>query len=363
VFDEGQCFGKIIKQSIVEIHMFGDEDREFTRVAYLQKDAGGEKIRCHVCERRCVISNHAAGWCQTRRHEDGVLITTTYGLVSALSATPIEKKPFYHFCPGTKSLSIGNWSCNFACPWCENWDITQVTPPDGGKYLSPEGFIDLVERSGCQGITLAYNEPTLSLEWALEVFQLARGLGLYSTIVTNGYMTPECLGLFMTAGLDALNVDIKGDEYAVRGYCKGIELEKIWINCGLARAHRLHLEITTLIIPKVNDDNRTLREIANRIVEELGPETPWHITAYHPAHKFTTSPPEVELLERAWKIGKAAGLDYVYLANVPGRSRENTECPNCQKILIRRLGNNMLTNAIRDSKCTQCGHMIAGVWA
>jgi len=182
----------------------------FLRGTLLQEATDG-KVRCHVCERRCALIPGGLGWCRTRENRGGRLVTLTYGAVSSLSANPMEKKPFYHFHPGTFALTAGSWSCNFGCPWCQNWEISKVPPSGRGEYLSPERFVELTMRHGCQGTSISFNEPTLSLEWSLDVFRLARGRGLYNTYVTNGYMTPEALSLLIDAGLDAMNVDVKGD--------------------------------------------------------------------------------------------------------------------------------------------------------
>ncbi len=206
----------------------------------------GNKIRCNVCERRCLLVEGAFGWCRTRQNRGGRLLTLIYGCVSSLSANPIEKKPFYHFHPGTSALTAGSWSCNFGCPWCQNWKISKAAPPAEGNYISPEGFMRLVEERDCQGTSISFNEPTLSLEWALDVFRLARRRGFFNTFVTNGYMTPEALSLLIEAGLDTMNVDVKGDALVVRKFCKGIEVEKVWSTCRLARGRGVHLEITTL---------------------------------------------------------------------------------------------------------------------
>jgi pyruvate formate lyase activating enzyme len=191
---------------------------------------------------------------------------------------PVEKKPFYHFYPGTCALTTGSWSCNFGCPWCQNDGISKVAPPLSGQYVSPEQFIELTECNHCQGTSISFNEPTLSLEWSLEVFRLARRRGLYNTYVTNGYMTPEALVLLVEAGLDAMNVDMKGNSVAVRKYCKGIDVEKVWAACRMARSQGVHVEITTLVIPTVNDTDAVLGEIAMRMVKELGSEVPWHLS-------------------------------------------------------------------------------------
>jgi pyruvate formate lyase activating enzyme len=274
----------------------------------------------------------------------------------------VEKKPFYHFYPGTYAFTAGSWSCNFGCPWCQNYHISKTAPPKDGQFVSPEQFIELTENSDCQGTSISFNEPTLSLEWSLEVFRLARRRGLYNTYVTNGYMTPEALALLVEAGLDAMNVDVKGDAAAVRKYCKGVDVEKVWETCGLARSQGVHVEITTLVIPTVNDADAVLRGIAERIAGELGPGVPLHLSAYFPAYRFTAPPTPVRTLERAWGLAKEAGLEFVYVGNLPGHRYDNTCCPQCGALLIRRLGFEVLSNTVRDGRCPKCGRSIEGVW-
>jgi len=333
----------------------------FLRESLLQERTD-DKIRCNVCERRCVLRPAGFGWCRTRQNRSGRLVTLIYGAVSSLAVNPIEKKPFYHFHPGTLTLTAGSWSCNFGCPWCQNWDISKSAPPARGDYVSPEAFVELTAESGCQGTSISFNEPTLSLEWSLDVFRLARRSGLYNTYVTNGYMTPEALSLLVEAGLDAMNVDIKGDAQAVRKFCKMIEVDKVWAVCKLALSCGVHLEITTLVIPSANDSEALLRGIAERMAGELGRAVPWHVSGYYPAYKFAAPPTPISTLERAWEIGKSAGLDFVYVGNVPGHQHDNTYCPACGALVIRRRGFDVTKYDLRAGRCLHCGQQIAGVW-
>jgi len=290
-------------------------------------------------------------------------VTLIYGAVSSLSANPIEKKPFYHFYPGTFALTSGSWSCNFGCPWCQNHHISK-TAPDQGRYMSPEEFVSKALDLGCQGTSISFNEPTLSLEWSLDVFRLARARGLSgNTYVTNGYMTPEALISLVDAGLDAMNVDIKGNAEAVRRYCKGIDVDKVWRNCRLARELGVHLEITTLIVPTVNDRDDVLHGIAKRILTELGPDVPWHLSGYYPAYRFTAPPTPTRTLERAWNIGKEVGLQFVYLGNVLGHRLENTYCPDCGALLIERRGLSLVSHRLEAGNCPECGRHIPGTWS
>jgi len=333
----------------------------FVRNSLLQEKTDN-KIRCNVCERRCAIVAGGSGWCRTRQNRNGRLVTLIYGAISSLSPNPIEKKPFYHFFPGTSALTAGSWSCNFGCPWCQNWDISKSAPREQGDYISPEQFIELTANHACQGTSISFNEPTLSLEWSLDVFRLARRRGLYNTYVTNGYMTPEALSLLIGAGLDAMNVDIKGDAAVVRKHCKAIDMERVWAACKLALSLGVHLEITTSVIPAVNDAESTLRGIVERIVKDLGHDVPWHVTRYYPAYKFTTPPTPIRSLERAWQISEEAGLNFVYIGNVPAHPHDNTYCPACGALLIRRSGFEVQMNALRDGCCPQCCRQIAGIW-
>ena len=316
-----------------------------------------------TCERGCLLVDGAKGWCRTRVNREGTLYTLIYGAVSSLSVNPIEKKPFYHFYPGSRALTAGSWSCNFGCPWCQNWNISKAAPPARCKFMSPEDFVQEALRQGCQGTSISFNEPTLSLEWSLDVFKLARARGLYNTYVTNGYMTAQALSLLAQAGLNAMNVDIKGGSAAVRKYCKGVDVARVWARCQQARALGLHLEITTLVIPGVNDGDDCLAHIAHRIAVELGPETPWHLSAYYPAYRFTAPPTPLRTLERARTIGLEAGLNYMYVGNVPGHIYGNTYCPDCGSLLIERRGLAVTALHLDRGRCPQCGRDIPGVWS
>jgi pyruvate formate lyase activating enzyme len=227
--------------------------------------------------------------------------------------------------------------------------------------MSPQDFLSQALDLGCQGTSISLNEPTLSLEWSLEVFRLAQAQGLYNTYVTNGYMTPKALQLLLEAGLDAMNVDVKGDAEAVRQYC-GTDVEMVWRNCRLAREAGVWLEITTLVIPGVNDRDEVLRGITTRIVADLGHDTPWHVSGYYPAHQFTTQATPVSTLERAWRIGQEAGLRFVYLGNVPGHRWENTYCPECDRPLIVRWGLGLTRYRLEGDRCPDCERELPGVW-
>ncbi|HDS44547.1 MAG TPA: AmmeMemoRadiSam system radical SAM enzyme [Methanomicrobia archaeon] len=324
-----------------------------------------DQVRCTTCERSCKIAVGKLGFCKTRKNIDGKLYTLEYGDIASMSANPIEKKPFFHFFPGSRALTVGSYGCNFTCPWCQNWEISNAAPsPARCNYVSPERFVRLITELRCQGTSISFNEPTLLLEYALEIFPRARAAGYYNTFVTNGYMSAHALRLLVEHGLDAMNVDIKGGEDAVKRYC-GADVEQVWRNIRSAKRMGVHVELTTLIIPGVNDDEDGLRSIANRISEEVGIDTPWHVTQYYPVYQsrstglFDGRTP-IALLERAWMVGKTEGLEYVYLGNVPGHPFEHTYCPRCGKLLIERYGFDVMRYQVTgEQRCPICGARIA----
>ena len=323
----------------------------------------GDKVQCHTCERRCLIPEGELGFCATRKNIGGWLYTLEYGDISSLSANPIEKKPLFHFHPGTKALTIGSWSCNFTCPWCQNYDISKSPQNIGkGQYISPAMFIELVGRYHCQGTSVSFNEPTLLFEYSLDIFALAEKEGYYNTYVTNGYMTAKALDVLVAHGLDAMNIDIKGEAEAVRRFCTA-EVDIVWRNAIRAKERGVWVELTTLVIPGVNDAEEGLSRIARRIKRELGDDTPWHLSGYYPAYTFGSKPyipaTPVSTLEKARDIGKAEGLRYVYAGNVPGHPYENTYCPRCHQSLIERCGFSITKyNITADKHCPRCGEEI-----
>ena len=323
----------------------------------------GDKVQCHICERHCLIPEERVGFCATRKNIGGRLYTLEYGDISSISANPIEKKPFFHFYPGTKALTIGSWSCNFSCPWCQNYEISKSPQNIGtGRYISPAVFMDLLRKYHCQGTSVSFNEPTMLFEYSLALFRLAREEGYYNTYVTNGYMTTKALDMLVAHGLDAMNIDIKGEAETVRRFC-GAEVDIVWRNAIQAKEQGVWVELTTLVIPSVSDSEEGLSRIARSIKAELGDNTPWHLTGYYPAYKFAREPcipaTSVSTLEKARDIGKGEGLKYVYAGNVPGHPYENTYCPQCDRILIERYGFSITKyNIDRNKRCPYCGEEI-----
>jgi pyruvate formate lyase activating enzyme len=315
--------------------------------------------RCLVCERRCRIGKGKKGHCRSKINDQGVIYTLNYNNVSSISVNPIEKKPFFHFYPGTQALTVGFWSCNFDCPWCQNYDISKVEPETRDR-ITPQEFVNLARANACHGTSLSFNEPTLFAEWGVEVLGIAREHKLYNTIVTNGYMTSAVLQHFIDAGLDAANVDIKGDAAAVKKYCR-VDVKTVWRNCGIMKKQNVHLEITTLVIPTVNDDLKVLKGIGKRILNELGDTIPWHLTRYFPAYKFTVPATPIALLEDAHAMARELGIPFVYLGNIPGHEYENTYCPQCGNLLIKRSGMAVAQlNIDAFRTCPQCHTDLSG---
>ena len=333
-------------------------EKPWIREAMLYEKLDERRVRCGTCERKCVIPEEKVGFCKTRKNIRGKLYTLVYGDISSISANPIEKKPFYHFWPGSTALTIGTWGCNFTCPWCQNFSISKSPPdPNRANYLSPSEFVAQALRERCQGTSISFNEPTLLFEYSLDVFKIARARGLYNTYVTNGYMTLETLRMLHDAGLDALCIDVKGDAEAVRKY-DSADVEVVWRNVRESKKLGMHVEVVNLVIPGVNDREEQLRELARRHLLEAGKETPLHFTAYYPAYKFDAPPTPVSTLERAHKIARSEGVEFVYMGNVPGHPYENTYCPSCGELLIERFGLELVRANLKGNRCPKCGREV-----
>ena len=328
--------------------------------ARLYEKLDNDYVRCNVCARRCVIPPGKRGMCQVRQNFNGTLYVFSYGNLSSVAVDPIEKKPFFHFWPGSGVLTMGSWSCNFLCPWCQNYEISKVSPVYQCRFVSPERIIQIAKHNDAKGVAFSYNEPLVSMfEFSIDVMKLARKEGLYTSYVTNGFFTPESLRALYEAGLQAMNIDIKGCDPKLAKYV-GAPVEPVWLTAKEAKKLGIHVEITTLVIPGLNDDDECLRYIARRIYTDLGSDTPWHVTAYRPMYKSfeygLTESTTVEHLLKARKIGLSEGLGYIYTGNVPGQEYENTYCPKCGELLIRRFGFTISEyNITPDKTCPKCG--------
>jgi len=323
----------------------------------------GQEIRCDLCAHHCVIEDGQAGICKVRANKGGTLYTLVYGKAVATHVDPIEKKPLFHFQPGSITFSLATVGCNFRCAHCQNADISILPTHHGdivGQDVMPEEIVAAAEKSGCQSIAYTYTEPTIFFEYAYDSARLASEKGIGNVFVTNGFMTEEALRTIQPH-LDAANVDLKSfsdDHY--RQVC-GARLQPVLDSLQLMKNLGIWLEVTTLIIPTLNDSEKELRQIAEFIFS-LGPETPWHISQFHPTYQMTHLPfTPVESLRRGREIGLEVGLRYVYTGNVPGDKGESTFCHHCGQRLIHRYGYSILENRLRKAHCDRCGAEIDGV--
>jgi pyruvate formate lyase activating enzyme len=337
---------------------------EIFQEAVLWEPAEGEKVHCRLCNFRCLIGPGKLGHCYVRRNIGGKLYSLNYHKVCAANPDPIEKKPLYHFQPGSRSFSIAAIGCNFRCEFCQNWQISQAALETGridGEDLSPGQIVDGALRTGCQSIAYTYTEPTIFMELCNDCARPARERGLANVFVSNGYMTREAID-FAADWLDGINVDLKAfsDDY-YRQLCSARLQPVLDTITYIAHETKIWMEITTLLLPGQNDSDEELKKLADFLVTKAGPDVPWHISRFYPQYKYTDSEPTpLESLRRAEEIGRAAGLHYVYLGNVPGAKSESTYCYRCGRLLIERMGYRIVTNEIKDSKCPNCGTVIAG---
>ncbi len=328
--------------------------------ALFWKPKNDKIVQCRLCAHNCKISEGKSGICKVRVNQDGVLYTMVYGLPSSGVVDPIEKKPLYHFYPGTKVYSFGNLSCNFKCANCQNWQISQIKPAQSYiKEIPPEKAVSSAKDLGCHGVAWTYNEPTIWYEYNYIGSKYAKKLGLYTVYVTNGFMNPEPLKK-IAPYLDALNIDIKSfNDSFYRKICKS-RLEPVLKTVKLAIQLKKHVEITNLIIPTLNDNFEEIQQLATWIYDNLGPDVPLHLSRFHPDNKLRDLPrtPETTLV-KAYNIAKAAGLHHVFLGNIYHPRFGNTYCPNCQQLAIRRgstFGAKMVD--LNKGKCKKCNYKI-----
>lgn len=331
--------------------------------AMFYKCEGDGLVRCGLCRFRCLIGEGKRGICGARENRGCRLFSLVYGKLCAEHVDPIEKKPLFHVMPGSTSYSIATVGCNFHCRHCQNFTISQAArgKPIQGVDRSPQEIVQSAKDSNCRSISYTYTEPTIFFEFAYDTARLASEAGLRNIFVTNGYITKEALAKIKPY-LDAANVDLKGfSEEFYRDIVRA-RLSKVLDSLIEYRKQGIWLELTTLLIPGLNDSDAELQGIASFIVTNLGGDTPWHVTQYYPTYKLTDRPrTPVETLRKAREIGRAAGLKYVYEGNIPGEGGENTWCPSCGELLIERYGFTIMRNRVADGACSACGATIPGI--
>jgi pyruvate formate lyase activating enzyme len=333
--------------------------------AMLWEALDGQKVRCDLCGHRCVIAAGKYGVCRVRENVAGALKTHSYGALVAMNVDPIEKKPLFHFLPGSMSLSVAAAGCNFQCEFCQNWQISQA-PRQGAEStaqaVSPAQIVSAAASHDCASISYTYTEPTVFFELAYDTARLARARGIRNSFVSNGFLTPLAVKT-IAPYLDAINVDLKAFRDETYRRVMKATLEPVLTCLKALVGAGIWVEVTTLVVPGMNDSPAELRDTARFIAGELGPAVPWHVSRFHGDYRMARTPSTpLETLELACKIGKEAGLHYVYAGNVPGRTDENTYCPGCGKALIERVGFSVRRNELRGGACPVCAHRIEGVW-
>ncbi|MCR4427749.1 MAG: AmmeMemoRadiSam system radical SAM enzyme [Caldiserica bacterium] len=336
---------------------------EFVK-AHLFESLEGGTARCLVCPRECVLKEGQIGFCGTRVNQGGEIYSMIYGMVSSVAIDPIEKKPLFHFHPGSPCLSFGSFGCNFRCIHCQNWSISHRLVEKGipdGRYLSPQDGVKIALENQAKGISWTYNEPTIWHEYTMDMGKIAKEKGLYTVYVTNGFITPQALKE-LSQVLDAFRVDLKGWEKEFwRRICKIDDPAPVFRAAYEAKnKYHMHVEVVTNVIPTFNDDDQTFTNLARWILDNLGADCPWHITRFVPYLELSHLPyTPLSTLERGRSIGLETGLKFVYLGNVPGHPGENTFCPKCGTLLIERYGFWIKKNLLSSNNhCPKCGEKI-----
>lgn len=319
-------------------------------------DKVGKALNCKICERRCVISPGNNGFCQMRENEDDKLYTLNYAAVSSAAVDPIEKKPLYHFLPGSLVFSLGSVGCNFRCKHCQNWRIAQTdlenTPT---RDMLPEYAIRLAKEYECQSISWTYNEPTMWFEYTLDSAKIAKKEDIKTVYVTNGYMTEESFEEIRPY-LDAANIDLKGMSDRFYGDMCEARLQPVLDNIIRMYDAHIHIEVTNLMIPGYNDSDEYIWTLVKFMADEVGVEVPLHFTRFYPQYKMQQIPPtEIKVLEKAYRMAKEAGMKYVYIGNASTAEGSNTYCPECGETIVKRDGLSVLSDEIKKTrKCPKC---------
>jgi pyruvate formate lyase activating enzyme len=339
------------------------EKRMPMKKAMLYQKYQNRDVLCQLCSHYCHIEEGKRGICQVRENQGGSLYTLVFGRLVTQNSDKIEKKPLFHFYPGSTTYSIATGGCNFHCQYCTNWQVSQMSKSQLAEFnveTSPEQIVTAALEAGCRSIAYTYVEPTIFFEYVHEIASLAQKVGLFNLFKTNGFMSQEMLDICQSY-LDAANVDLKA--FQDKTYQKfGGRLNPVLNNLKYMKALGIWLEVTTVVIPGINDRPSELEDLASFIAQELGVETPWHLTRFFPAFKMKDVPPTpIETLYQAREIGLASGLKYVYLENFLGQNNQDTICPNCGQVLIQRRGFNLLTNKLQDNNCSSCKTKIAGI--
>ncbi len=335
----------------------------FMKEAMFYEKFEKDKVRCFLCAHHCIINDRKRGICGVRENRRGTLYSLVYGRLISMNIDPIEKKPLFHFCPASQSMSIATAGCNFRCMHCQNYDISQYPKEHNdipGQHATPEQVVDAAEKAGCVSISYTYTEPTIFFEFAYDCARLAHERGIKNVFVSNGYTGPEAAEA-IAPFLDGNNIDLKGDNEFYKKVC-GAKLQPVLDTIKFMTKLGVWVEITTLIIPGYNDSEESLGSIID-FIKSVDPAIPWHVTQFYPTHELMDRPrTPLETLKKARDMGIEKGLKYVYEGNVTDEGSESTYCPNCKGLLIERSGYRIKQNIIKDDKCSICSTKIEGVW-
>ncbi|MCM8809583.1 MAG: AmmeMemoRadiSam system radical SAM enzyme [Candidatus Omnitrophica bacterium] len=358
-----QIYKRKIEKFIILFFLFLSFLFAQNKEASFYKKLENKLVQCFLCPKNCIIPPGKYGFCRARKNIDGSLYSMGYSNPCAVAIDPIEKKPFFHFLPGTYTFSIASAGCSLRCKFCQNWEISQVTPEETRNInLSPEKVVEYAIKYKCPSIAYTYSEPVNFYEYMLDTAKIAKSKGIKNIVHTAGFINPQPLEN-LCKYLDAVNVDLKGfNNKFYRNICEG-ELEVILNTLKILKKNKIWIEITNLIIPGYNDKPEEIRNMCIWIKKNLGENVPIHFSRFHPRYLMLHVPSTpVETLESAVKIAKDVGLKYVYIGNVENSQYENTYCPKCGKILIKRRGFFVLENNIKNGRCNFCKTKIEGVW-
>jgi len=345
-------------------HLFVSEDtKKYIREARYYEKLPHKKIRCKLCPRECVIDDRERGYCGVRENREGVYYTLVYARPCTYHVDPIEKKPLYHFHPGSLSFSIATAGCNLNCKFCQNWQISQVRPEEvSSYYLPPQKLAEMAGDSDCVSIAYTYSEPTVFYEYMFDSAIAGHMRNVKSVVITAGYISEEPL-VELCKNVDGIKVDLKAYSESFYKDLVAGELQPVLDSLVTIRKMNVWLEIVYLVLPTLNDDEKELRDLARWIKEDLGPDVPIHFTRFYPQYRLKNLPPTpIRTLERAKEIADAEGLHYVYIGNMPGHAAENTYCPKCGRLVIHRIGYRIRKIDLNNGRCAGCGTIIPGVW-
>ncbi len=332
--------------------------------ALFYKKLKNEIVQCQLCPHFCTLKNDERGKCGVRENKNGKLISLVYAKPCSIAVDAIEKKPLFHFWPGTRCLSIATVGCNFFCLFCQNWEISHPEKIDfeSFEYFPPKKIVEICKQNELPGIAYTYTEPGIYAEYALDCMKLAKKQGLYNVWVSNGFINPKPAEK-ISKYLDAINVDLKGDIKFYQKLCGISNEDEIHEALKIYKKNKVWIEITNLIIPGYNDKPEQIEKLVLWVKENLGKETPIHFSRFYPCYKLTNvEPTSVEILEKAVKIAENLGMLYVYLGNAPEHPKESTFCPKCKKVLIKRRLFSIIENNLKRGRCSKCNHKILGFW-